>query len=159
MTTITGLGKSSHRFLQPGSAKPCVIAGIIFESVPGFQSKSDGDVVFHALCDAISSISGVQVLGHIAADLCLKEGVTDSEIYLRKALETLHERTITHVAISLEAKRPHFQEQLPLMKQKIASIIGIATSQVGITAISGDGLTDVSCGDGVSCLTVISVEH
>jgi 2-C-methyl-D-erythritol 2,4-cyclodiphosphate synthase len=157
MRTITGLGQSSHRFLQPGSTKPCIIAGVTFESAPGFQSKSDGDVVFHALCNAISSLSGVQVLGQIAADLCLKEGTTDSEIYLRKAIETLEGKKIVHVALSLEAKKPHFYEHIPLMRQKIASIIGIHHSQVGITAISGDGLTDVSCGDGVSCLAVISI--
>ena len=157
MKTITGLGQSSHRFLQPGSSKPCVIAGVIFDHCPGFQSKSDGDVVFSALCNAISSLTGVQVLGTIAAELCLKEGITDSEIYLQKARETLVKKEILHVAISLEAKRPQFQEHIPRMVQNIASILGIAPSQVGITAISGDGLTDVSCGDGVSCTAIVSI--
>ena len=157
MKTISGLGQSSHRFLQPGSSKPCVIAGVIFDHCPGFQSKSDGDVVFHALCNAISSLTGVQVLGTIARDLCLKEGITDSVIYLQKALIALVGKEILHVAISLEAKRPHFQEHIPSMVQNIASILMIPSSQVGITAISGDGLTDVSCGDGVSCTALLSV--
>jgi 2-C-methyl-D-erythritol 2,4-cyclodiphosphate synthase len=158
MKTITGLGQSNHRFLQPGSTKPCIVAGVIFDHCPGFQSKSDGDVAFHAICNALSSLSGVQVLGNIAQILCEKEGITDSGIYLQKAVSFLEGKQILHVALSLEAKRPYFQEHIPLMKQNIASILGIAPAQVGITAISGDGLTDVSCGDGVSCTALVSID-
>ena len=46
----TGIGQDSHRFLPPDSSKLCVIAGLIFEEVAGFNANSDGDVVFHAIC-------------------------------------------------------------------------------------------------------------
>ena len=48
-------GEDSHRFLPPDSSKPCVIGGIIFEGVPGLDADSDGDVVYHAICNAITS--------------------------------------------------------------------------------------------------------
>src|SRR6478609_3557285 len=106
--TRTGIGQDSHRFLPPESTKPCVIAGIIFENAPGFNANSDGDVVFHAICNAITSLTGVLILGAIADDLCLKDGITDSEVYLKKATETLGQQKITHVAITLEGKKPKF---------------------------------------------------
>ncbi|MBS0654257.1 MAG: 2-C-methyl-D-erythritol 2,4-cyclodiphosphate synthase [Verrucomicrobia bacterium] len=159
MTIRTGLGKSSHRFLPPESTKPCVIAGIIFEDLPGFQSRSDGDVLFCALCNAITSITNVQIIGEIAAELCLREGITDSEVYLHEAVKTLKGEKIVHVAISLEAKRPQFKKQLPLMKDNIARILKLTPDQIGITAISGDGLSDVGCGDGVTCLAIITTER
>ncbi len=165
ITPRIGFGKSKHRFLSQDSTKPCVIAGIIFDDVPGFQSKSDGDVVFYALCNAISSLIGVQIIEGIAADLCLKEGITDSEIYLKEAVTLLKSllphHTIAHVAIALEAKRPEFHQYLIQMQANIARILGIASDSIGITAITGDGLSDVGCGEGVSCqaiLTVISVD-
>lgn len=155
----TGLGQKAHRFLSPDSTKPCVIAGIIFEGVPGFLSRSDGDVVFHALCNAITSLSGVQILGDIAANLCAKDGITDSEVYLKHAVKTLKQQKITHVSISLEAKRPHFQEKIPDMVKKVANVLGISPQQVGITAVSGAGLSDCGCGDGVHCFAIITTEE
>lgn len=155
----TGLGQKSHRFLPPESTKPCIIAGIIFTDTPGFQSKSDGDVVFHALCNAITSITGVPILSDIAVKLCTRDGITDSEVYVKEAVKTLKAIKITHVAISLEAKKPHVQEQIPEMKKKIARTLGIQPHQIGITAITGAALTDCGCGDGVSCTAIITTEE
>lgn len=155
----SGLGQKAHRFLPPDSTKPCVIAGIIFDGIPGFQSRSDGDVVFHALCNAITSLTGVEILGEIAVILCTKDGITDSEVYLKAALKTLHGQKITHVAITLEAKRPQFQEQIHKMRNKIACVLQIELHQVGITAMSGAGLTDCGCGDGVNCFALITTEE
>src|ERR1700722_13871444 len=100
-----GIGQDSHRFLPVDSSKPCVVAGLIFEDCPGLAADSDGDVVFHALCNAISSVSGVQILGGLAMDLCHKDGITDSQVYLEKALETLEGQEIRHVAFTIEGKR------------------------------------------------------
>src|SRR5262249_22221228 len=103
MKTIirNGIGQDSHRFLPSDSAKPCIIAGLIFDLVPGFMANSDGDVVFHAICNAISSVTGILGLGKIADDLCLKDGITDSEIYLKEALKTLGKQSVSHVSIAL----------------------------------------------------------
>lgn len=157
MISRTSIGKSSHRFLPPESTKPCIIAGIIFDDLPGFQSKSDGDIVFHALCNAITSLTHIQILGEVASTLCLREGITDSEVYLHEAVKTLQTEKIIHVSISLEAKRPQFKEQLIAMRENIARVLKISMVQVGITAISGDGLSDVGCGDGATCLALITV--
>lgn len=156
MTVRTGIGQDSHRFLLPDSNKPCIIAGLIFENVPGFNANSDGDVVFHAICNAISSLTGILILGAIADELCLKDGITDSEVYLVEAMKTLGSQSVTHVAITLEAKRPKFINRIMEMRQNIARVMGLDISQVGITATSGEGLTDFGCGEGVQCFAMVT---
>ena len=152
----TGIGQDSHRFLPQDTTKPCIIAGLIFDNVPGFSANSDGDVVFHAICNAISSLTGILILGAIADDLCLKDGITDSEIFLKEALKTLGKQNISHVAITIEGKKPHFKKRILEMRQNIARVMELDVSQVGITATSGEGLTDFGCGDGVQCFAIVS---
>lgn len=152
----TGLGQDSHRFLPPDSSKPCLIGGVIFEDIPGLAADSDGDVVYHAICNAITSVTGVPILGGIAIDLCHKDGITDSSVYVEKALETLGKQKIEHIALSLEGKKPHFQKQINTMRQNIAILLKIELSQVGITATSGDGLTEFGLGNGVQCLCLLT---
>lgn len=155
----TGIGQDSHRFLPPDSTKPCVIAGIIFEGVPGFNANSDGDVVFHAICNAISSLTGVLILGALADDLCLKDGITDSEVFLVEAVKTLNKQVVTHVAVTIEGKKPKFKARLLEMRANIARVMNLDISQVGITATSGEGLTDFGCGDGVQCFAIVTTEE
>lgn len=157
MTVKVGIGQDSHRFLPDDSSKPCIIAGLIFDDVPGFNANSDGDIIFHAICNAISSISGVIILGGLADELCLKDGITDSSVYLKEAVKTLGKATINHVAISIEGKRPKFKERLEAMRQSVAEVMGITPNQVGITATTGEGLTDVGCGEGLQCFATITV--
>lgn len=154
----TGLGQDSHRFLPENSAKPCVIAGLIFEGIPGLSADSDGDPVFHALCNAITSLTTVPILGGIAQELCHKDGITDSKIYLLKAKEHLKDVEIVHIAISIEAKRPRMEKKIPEMRKNIAETLCIDPSKVGITATSGDGLTDFGCGDGIQCFCIMTVK-
>jgi 2-C-methyl-D-erythritol 2,4-cyclodiphosphate synthase len=156
MIIRTGLGQDSHRFLPKGTAKPCVIGGVIVENSPGFQANSDGDVVFHAICNAITSLTGELILGGVADDLCLKKGITDSEVYLKRALESLGNQKISHIAISIEGKKPKINKIRDAVIKNIALIMGLKISQVGLTATTGEGLTDFGCGDGVQCLVVIT---
>lgn len=152
----TGIGQDSHRFLPPDSSKLCVIAGLIFDDAPGFNANSDGDVVFHAICNAITSLTGVLVLGGIADELCLKDGITDSEVFLAEALKTLGSQKITHVAVTIEAKKPKFKQRLLEMRQNIARVMHLDVSDVGVTATSGEGLTDFGCGDGVQVFAIVT---
>jgi 2-C-methyl-D-erythritol 2,4-cyclodiphosphate synthase len=152
----TGIGQDSHRFLPADSSKPCVVAGVIFDNVPGLDADSDGDVVYHAVCNAITSLSGVPILGGIAKDLCRKDGITDSQVYLEQALKTLRRQKIVHLAITIEGKRPYFEDRIDAMRKKISQVLGIQPNQVGITATSGDGLTDFGCGDGLMCFCILT---
>jgi 2-C-methyl-D-erythritol 2,4-cyclodiphosphate synthase len=159
MIVRTGIGQDSHRFLPAESTKPCIIAGLIMEDAPGLNANSDGDIVFHAICNAISSLTGVIILGAIADDLCLKDGITDSEVYLNEAMKTLGNQKITHVAITIEAKKPKIRPRILEMRENIARVMKLDISQVGITATSGEGLTDFGCGEGVQAFTIVTTQE
>lgn len=135
------------------------MAGLIFEDSPGFNANSDGDVVFHAICNAITSITGVLILGGLADELCLKDGITDSEVYLREAIKTLDGKKIEHVAITLEAKRPKIKPRIMEMRENIARVMGLNIEDVGITATTGEGLTDFGCGDGIMCFCIVTTSE
>jgi 2-C-methyl-D-erythritol 2,4-cyclodiphosphate synthase len=152
----TGIGQDSHRFLQQGTTKPCVLGGVIFEHEAGFQANSDGDVIFHALCNAISSVTGEIILGLKADEILAREGITDSRVYLEEALKTLGNQRITHVAITIEARRPKILGKIPELRRSIAEAMGLGISQVGITATSGEGLTDFGLGEGLQCFCIIT---
>lgn len=159
MLVRTGIGQGSRRFLPSESSKPLVIAGTIFTDAPGFKADSDGDVCYHALCNAISSLTGALILGDIADEIFLKQGITDSEVYLREAVGTLDKQKITHVALAIEAKRPKVKIRLDEMRQNIARVLNLDKGQVGITVTSGEGLTDFGCGDGVQCFAIITTQE
>lgn len=151
-----GIGQDSHRFLSGDLNKPCVVGGLIFEGAPGLDADSDGDVVLHAICNAISSVSGVPILGGIARDLCHKDGITDSSVYLEAAVKTLGKQSIVHVAIAIEGKRPAFQARADEMRGTVAKLLKLEISQVGVTFTSGDGLTDFGCGEGLQCFCIVT---
>jgi len=151
-----GLGQDSHRFLQEESEKICILGGIPFTEVPGLNADSDGDVIFHAICNAITSITHVPILGGVAKDLCHKDKITDSRIYLEHALKTLGPITIHHVALALEGSRPKMQAKVDQIRKNVAHVMGLQIDQVGLTITSGNGLTTFSKGEGIQCLCMIS---
>jgi 2-C-methyl-D-erythritol 2,4-cyclodiphosphate synthase len=152
----TGLGQDSHRFLPVDSSKPCSVGGVLFDGVPGLDAESDGDVVFHAICNAISSLTGVGILTGVARDLCRKDGITDSQVYVERALQTLGKQKIVHAAFTLEGKRPQFEDRIETMRKKIASVLRLRPAAVGLTATTGAGLTDFGCGDGIQCFCILT---
>jgi len=147
-----GFGQDSHKFLlSADSEKRCIIAGLQFEEVPGFDADSDGDIVFHAICNAITSVTHVPILGEIAVDLCHRKGQTDSRIYLGEAVKSLEGRMIEHIAISIEGKRPRLQGRMKEIRQSIASATFLRLDQVGASCTSGDGMTPFGKGEGMMC--------
>ena len=153
----TGLGLDSHRFHEdPSFEKPLILGGIEFDSELSLKGNSDADVVLHAITDAISSITGNTVIGAKADELC-HEGITDSREYLKLALSDLGDVSISHVAIALECKQPKIDSIVELMRSSIAELLNIAVTDVGITATSGEGLSDVGRGLGIHCTAIVTV--
>lgn len=152
----TGIGEDSHRFESKDSSKPCILGGVHIKEVPGFLANSDGDVIYHAICNAITSLTGTLILGGIADELCLKDGITDSATYLERARDSLKDWKLSHVACSVEGKRPKLKDHLDEIKQNVARLLHLDCDQVGITATTGEGLSDCGCGDGVRCTALIT---
>ncbi len=149
------IGQDSHRF-EESLGKPLILGGVVFPGEPGLLANSDGDVVLHAITNAVSGITGQNILGKIADEMC-RSGITDSAEYLRKALEFLHGR-VSHVSLSMECLRPKISPMIPEMREHIAGLLGVAPSAIGITATTGEGLTDCGKGLGISVLCILTAE-
>ncbi|MBD3320103.1 MAG: 2-C-methyl-D-erythritol 2,4-cyclodiphosphate synthase [Chitinivibrionales bacterium] len=151
----TGIGHDSHPF-EAHMHKKLVLGGVSISGCPGLQGNSDGDVVLHAITNAVSGITGVNVLGEMADTLCLKRGVTDSTAYLKKALEYCGGFSVNHVSVSIEARIPKLQPHIAAMKESIAAILGLASPDIGITATTGEGMSSFGRGEGILAMAIVT---
>lgn len=154
MRVRVGLGQDSHRFVAEGD-KPLVLGGVLIPDCPGLAGNSDADVILHAICNAISSVTGQVVLGPVTDKLC-KQGITDSAAYVEHSLKTLGDLKLSHVAVSLECRRPKMLAHIDPMRASIAKILGLTVADVGITATSGEGLTAFGRGEGIQALVIVT---
>lgn len=152
-----GIGQDSHRFKETSEEKKLVLGGVEFEDQLSMDANSDGDVVLHAITNAISGVTCQNILGKISDEMCLKQGILDSEAYVKEALKYLNGR-IVHLSISIECKVPKISPKIEEMRKKIARILQIGENSVGITATSGEGLTECGKGKGISVFACITVE-
>ena len=155
MTAKTGIGKDSHSF-EEASGKPLILAGIKLDHPMGLKGNSDADVVLHSITNAVSSITGNNILGSVADQLC-QEGVTDSSSFLKLALDDLGDWRISHIAIAIECLKPKISPQIDSMKKSIAKLCHINKTDVGITATTGEGLTAFGKGEGIQAITIVTV--
>ena len=151
------VGQDSHRFETGRSKKPLMLAGITIPDCAGLLGNSDADVVLHAVTNAISGITCVNVIGPVADRLCLEQGVKDSAVYLARALAALRTLRISHVSIAIEAKRPRLASHIPAMRASIARLCSLPVDSVGITVTSGEGLTEFGKGKGIQAFAVVTV--
>ncbi len=135
------IGQDSHRIDDENSVKKLMLGGVEFQEDFSLVANSDGDVVLHALTNAVSGITGHNILGKVADEMC-RNGIVDSEMYLREAVRFLEEK-IVHVSISIEAKVPKMSPKIDEMRKNIARILEIEEKNVGITATTGESLTQV----------------
>ncbi len=151
-----GIGQDSHR-LEKGENRPLMLGGIEIPSMLSLQGNSDADTVLHAICNAISSVSGKVIMGPFTDKLCLEQGITDSAVYVKEALKTLQDYKISHIAVSIECLVPKIFPHIKKMRSKIAAILEINDENVGITATSGEGLTLFGQGKGIQAFVIATV--
>lgn len=151
------IGQDSHAFEDEGSSKKLVLGGVEIDFI-GLKGNSDADVVLHALTNAVSGITCVNILGKRADEMCLQQGITDSRFYLSEALKYLDGVRICHVSVSIEALRPKLSPHIDQMRQSIAGLLGICEKNVGITATTGEGLTEFGKGNGIYCTVILTCE-
>ncbi len=152
-----GLGEDSHRFVE-SEQKKLVLGGVEIDGEKGLDANSDGDVILHALFNAVSQATGGKSIGFYA-DKMYEKGITDSKKYLEKALKMAAERgyTIGNIGIMIEAKKPRIDEYEEKIKESIASLCTLDRSDVGITATSGEDLTPWGKGQGIKASAVVTL--
>jgi 2-C-methyl-D-erythritol 2,4-cyclodiphosphate synthase len=155
---ISAIGQDSHCFEGRHSQKPLTLAGVKIAPGGGLAGNSDADVVLHALTNAVSGLSGVNILGKVSDRMCLKQGIRNSRAYLRCALETLENCRLVHVSVAVEAKHPKLEKHIPAMRRSLAKLCGLAAADIGITATTGEGLTAFGRGEGIQAFVMVSGE-
>lgn len=157
MYTISAIGQDSHRFSDDNN--PLVLGGIQFDNERGMLANSDGDVVLHALTNAISGLTGINVLGKTADELC-QSGIKDSAVYLRVALNDLKDKNmqLIHISMSIECKTPKITPKISKMKEQISLLCGIEENSIGITATTGEGLTEFGKGNGIQVFCIATAQ-
>lgn len=150
------IGQDSHKIDAQNKEKKLMLGGVEFEEEYSLLGNSDADVILHAITNAISGISCKNVLGKIADEMCQK-GITDSEEYVKEALKYLTEK-IVHISITIECLKPKISPKIEEMRKNIGRILNLAQNQVGITATTGEGLTECGKGKGISVFVILTVE-
>ena len=149
------IGQDSHKFDFNNQNKKLILGGIVFEGQPPLSGNSDADVILHSITNAVSGITCVNIIGKVSDDLC-ENGITDSKVYLEEALKYLKD-DIVHLSISIECKTPKISSKIAEIRTSLADILKINESQIGITATTGEGLSEFGKGNGIQVFTVITV--
>ncbi len=152
-----GVGQDHHRFVGKGK-KPLVIGGYVIPNETGLEANSDGDIVLHALFNAISSALGGRSLS-ITADSMFKKGITDSSKYLEPLLKEMKNKgySASNVSVSIEAKKPKLEPHHDKIKASVCRILDVSSEQVGLTFTTGEELTGMGRGEGMACSCVVSL--
>ena len=150
-----GIGQDSHKFSKDKNKK-LMLGGTRIENEAGFEANSDGDVILHALFNALSIAIGEKSLGFYADKMC-KDGITDSKKYLEFVLSKVKGRNykISNVAIMLEGKKPRIDEHIDKIKASLSKLLKIKKEDIGIAATSGEELTEFGKGNGVQCFAAV----
>lgn len=152
-----GIGQDSHRFNFDDKEKKLVLGGVVFEGHVPLQGNSDADVILHSITNAISGVTCVNILGKVSDDLCLKQGIKDSRVYLKEAVKYLGESKVVHVSLSIECSTPKITPKIPEIRQSLSTLLEIPENCIGITATTGEGLTPFGQGLGIQVFTCVTV--
>jgi 2-C-methyl-D-erythritol 2,4-cyclodiphosphate synthase len=142
MTYRIGYGEDAHR-LEPGL--PLVIGGLLVEGSPhGAVAHSDGDVLLHALADALLAAVALGDIGDYFPPTDPQFEGMDSADILRGVLTTLHERhqhaKIVNVALVVTLDRPKLGPQRQPIQERVAALLGLTPQQVGLGFKTSEGL-------------------
>ncbi len=134
-----------------------MLGGVAVPFKRKFSANSDGDVILHAITNAISGYTMINILGGVADKLCLEDGIMDSRVFLDEAMKDLGDAKMTHLSLTIECLRPKLKEHIPAIRNSISEITGIPANRIGITATTGEGLTDFGKGEGIQVFAILTI--
>lgn len=156
---IIGIGQDSHEFEAEKSAKTCLtLGGIKIPTEPKLKANSDGDVILHALFNAISQSLGEKSLGFYA-DEKIKEGIKDSKKYIELILKKAHKQgyKLNNIGLMLECAHPKIDPISHKIKESLSDLLSLSPAKIGITATSGEALTPFGKGHAIQCFAIVSL--
>ncbi len=149
-----GQGFDAHR-LGPGLR--LVLGGVEIEHDHGLIAHSDGDVLIHALCDAILGAASLGDIGKHFPDSSDDFKDIDSRILLRQVAFMIREgeRSILNADMTIIAQAPKLAPYLDEMKANISKDIFVPESQINIKATTTEGMGYTGRGEGIAAHAVV----
>ena len=154
-----GLGYDIHPLV---AGRPCILGGVNIPSPVGPEGHSDADVLLHAVADAILGAAGLRDIGHYFPNTDAGLKGLDSAVIVRKAVaEALSNGgwVVGNVDIVIIGERPKVMAHVDAMKAKVAEIIGITPSQVGIKATTNEGMDSIGQGKALAVQAICLISR
>jgi len=152
-----GIGIDSHRFVD--GKKNIMLGGLEVPFEKGMKAHSDGDVILHSLYNAISSALGLGSIGKSFPDNEKSNLNRDSSDFIKYITDIMKQKnfSINNISISIEAKTPKIDPIIEKIKLKLSKLLKIKTDAIGITATTGEELSDFGKGFGIQVVTIVSL--
>ncbi len=140
-----GIGSDIHRLIE---GRKLMIGGVEIPSAKGEDAHSDGDVLLHAVIDALLGAAGKGDIGELFPPDDMSYAGIDSRILLRKVLSQLDARIINiDTIITLES--PKLGEYKEAIRQSLAGLLSIEAGKVSVKAKTAEGLGSIGRGDAI----------
>jgi 2-C-methyl-D-erythritol 2,4-cyclodiphosphate synthase len=155
-----GHGYDAHRFCPD---KPLVIGGVTIPYESGMLAHSDGDVLIHALCDALLGAAGLGDIGGYYPDNDEKYKGIDSRILLRDVYGKLNSMgwVLGNADMTLIAQKPKMKPYIEQMKMILAEDMSASVHQLNIKATTTEGMGFTGRLEGIAAhaVVILTREH
>ena len=150
--TRTGVGVDTHAF--GGDKNYIVLGGVRIPAASGLVAHSDGDVLCHAVMDALLSAAGLSDIGHYFPDTDPQYKGANSLILLENVRKLIENEGFCaeNVSAAIVAQAPKLAPHIRQMKQNLAHALQISERAVGITAGTNEGLGYLGRGEGITVI-------
>ncbi len=152
-----GIGYDLHRFEY---GRPLIIGGVEIEFDKGPVGHSDGDVLSHAICDALLGAAGLGDIGTHFPDTDPKwEGASSLKFleHTRKLLGSANLR-IVHIDAIVVTEKPKLGPHFAAMRKALAHALGIEEKQINLKAKTNEGVDAVGHGEAIAAHAIATLE-
>ena len=153
-----GQGYDVHRLVE---GRDLIIGGVKIEHPTGLLGHSDADVLLHAICDAMLGAAALGDIGKHFPDSDPAYKGIDSRKLLRLCREKLAERgyKVVNLDATIIAQAPKMRPHIDMMRENIASDIGIDLDCVNVKATTEEHLGFTGRGEGISSSAVCLIDR
>lgn len=136
------------------------LGGVTIPFSKGLVGHSDGDVLLHAVVDAVLGAAGAGDLGDHFPDSDRRYRGANSLLFARKTVELLKRRKlrISNLDVVVIAEAPKLLGYKEQIRKKVAAAFGLSVSQVGIKAKTNEGFGAVGKNQAIACFAVASLK-
>ena len=158
MTIRIGQGYDVHAF---GPGDHVTLGGVNIPHSHGIKAHSDGDVLLHALCDALLGAAALGDIGMHFPDTDPKWRGADSRIFVRHAHSLLKDRgwRVVNVDATVLAEAPRLGKHREAMRANIAADLSIDIGCVNVKATTTEEMGYIGRREGLACQAVVLIEH